>query len=156
MDSRGAFDDFFRTEYPPLVRLLLQMGARYSEAEDAAAEAMSVVYEKWETITAHRAYARTTAIRLVRRTPRELVAEIREQELGVVDFLPFVDAGALDVLEMLRELPYEQRLVMALTIADHTPAEIAELVDRPVATVRSNLRHARSALRRMRRFDDRA
>ncbi|WP_302185880.1 RNA polymerase sigma factor [Streptomyces sp. AC602_WCS936] len=54
------------------------------------------------------------------------------------------------------ELPHEQRLVMALTIADHTPAEIAELVDRPVATVRSNLRHARSALRRIRRFDDRA
>ncbi|MFE5484068.1 RNA polymerase sigma factor [Streptomyces sp. NPDC056527] len=151
----AAFDDFFRAEYLPLVRLLMQLGARYSEAEDAAAEAMSVVYEKWETITAHRAYARTTAIRLVRRRPRELATEIREQALGVASFLPSVEAGALDVLEMLRELPYEQRLVMALTIADHTPAEIAELAGRPVATVRSNLRHARSALRRMCQSDDR-
>ncbi|GAA3448749.1 RNA polymerase sigma factor [Dactylosporangium matsuzakiense] len=51
-----------------------------------------------------------------------------------------------EVLQALRTLKPEQRLVMALTVDGFRPTEIAALTARSPATVRSNLRLARENL----------
>ena len=53
------------------------------------------------------------------------------------------------VLDVLRALPRAQREVMAWTVDGYEPAEIAELIGKNPATVRTNLRHARKALLRL-------
>ena len=50
---------------------------------------------------------------------------------------------------MLRALPPGQRTIAACFYDGLTCEEIAELVEKPSATVRSQLRHARKALKEM-------
>ena len=67
----------------------------------------------------------------------------------LIDELPRPVAAYLD------ELPEVQREVLVLRhVLDHTVAEIAELVDVPVDTVKSRLLYARRALRKLIRRDN--
>lgn len=50
------------------------------------------------------------------------------------------------VLALLRRLPYEQRRVTALAMDGLGPTEIADILNKPAETARSNLRHARARL----------
>jgi len=53
------------------------------------------------------------------------------------------------IVALLRRLPEHQRQVAALFYDGLSQAEITLAVDQPVATVRSNLRHARVRLKEM-------
>ncbi len=53
------------------------------------------------------------------------------------------------VLNAMSKLPARQRQVMAWYYDGYSAVEIAENLGMPVATVRSNLRHARETLRRL-------
>nr|WP_237683549.1 sigma-70 family RNA polymerase sigma factor [Nocardiopsis sinuspersici] len=155
MNEHESFKAFFKSEYTKLVGLLLRTGASHINAEDTATEAMIAVFEKWDRIENPRAYARRVALRQMTRFPRE------EPSLGKDDVHDDVEgtvgSGAeavLDISEqsrmvmrLLRSLPRAQREVMALIVDGHTITEIAELLSKDVATVRSNLRHARRALK---------
>ncbi|MEU7175244.1 sigma factor-like helix-turn-helix DNA-binding protein [Micromonospora tulbaghiae] len=50
------------------------------------------------------------------------------------------------VVALLQQLPREQRRVMALKLDGFEAPEIADMIGKPVETVRSNIRHARGRL----------
>ncbi|MFF8941845.1 sigma-70 family RNA polymerase sigma factor [Streptomyces sp. NPDC014864] len=146
VEGQESYEAFFSEQYASLVGLLIRCGAPPCEADDAAAEAMSIVFEKWEVIGNPRAYASTTALRLIRRNSREVPVEAHQLDRELRSRLGDGMEARL-VADLLPRLPPQQRVVVALFCDGYTPAEIAELLDKPVATVRSNLRHGRSSLR---------
>lgn len=149
------FDDFFRTQYPRVVKSVMYAGATFEDAEDAALQAMAQAYICWPLLTHPAAWVRVVALRLYvkqvmkdrRRGDGETAAARRD----------WPDRGSANTHEepeehrraiaVLRCLPAAQRVAMALTFDGYTPAEIAELLHQKPVTVRSNLRHARMRLR---------
>lgn len=152
------FDDYFRSDLVPLTRWLVFSGASPTEAQDAVQAAMMVAFTNWSAIQSPRSFVRTLAMRHFLRE-RAKVQRDRDRERRyspndvVVDF--DFHAEVQQVRAALAALPAAQRHVMALTFDGYTPTEIAEILAQPPATVRSNLRHARRALRRqfVRNFD---
>jgi RNA polymerase sigma factor (sigma-70 family) len=59
--------------------------------------------------------------------------------------------GQLQIVDLLSQLPSEQRRVAVLFYDGFTYEEIAEVLEKSEATVRSLLRHARERLRSQRR-----
>jgi len=111
---------------------------------------MVLAWQQWETICQPTAWVRTVAVRAFWRQadrhpsqtePLELSADSADPDLGI-----FTDEQQ-QVLRLLRGLPVGQRTVIALLYDGLSCEEIAELTGKPPATVRSNLRHARAALR---------
>jgi RNA polymerase sigma-70 factor (ECF subfamily) len=149
VDGQG-FDDFFRRELRPLVWALMKIGAERFEAEDVAQAAMVEVWRRWDSVASPRAYLRKVAVRAFsegRRQRREFPAEeAREHSLSSAEKLMSTETERL-VVRLLGRLPPKQRIVMALTCEEFTPAEIAGIIDAPGTTVRAHLREARSKMR---------
>lgn len=157
MTSNGdCFDDFVRAESVPLVKFLAHVGFGWEEAEDAAAEAMLTACQKWSTLRNPRAYVRTAAVHTAtnqairdrQRTERSIRGGWATPEHSD----PFAEIDErLDaeprLLALLKLLPPKQRLVLAWHIDGFSNTEIADILQMPVATVASHLRHARQRLR---------
>ncbi|UOZ05681.1 RNA polymerase sigma factor [Amycolatopsis sp. WQ 127309] len=58
------------------------------------------------------------------------------------------------VVELLRQLPDVQRVVMAWSLDGFDPAAIAAMTGSTPTTVRSNLRHARERMKQLRAAQD--
>ena len=143
------FDEFFRATYPRLIAFLVRLGASRDEADDAASQAFMTVYQRWSDIEARDAYlfavGRQTWYRQMTRTRREI--DVAPAQLwSLADPAPD-RSDTQHVLGLLRRLPPGQRRVMAWSLDGYTPDEIAKILKLSVATVRSNLRHARNALK---------
>jgi RNA polymerase sigma factor (sigma-70 family) len=151
--TRDGFVSFFRERYGRTVILLIAMGASRADAEDAAQEAMVLAWNQWEAIREPAAWVRTVAVRAylkaVRARGRETVLPDDSFELAASPDLGVFTEEQQHVLGLLRGLPAGQRTVAALFYDELTCEEIAELVGKPTATVRSQLRHARSSLKGM-------
>jgi RNA polymerase sigma factor (sigma-70 family) len=148
-----SFDDFFRAEFALLVAFLIKAGF-VSEAEDAAAEAMLCAHRAWGSQRKPKAWlykaAYRTAVRLGKQSRRSIPSGITEGRLTQIHH----DSSLLSQIEeeplvaaMLKCLPDQQRLVMALHLHDFSHQEIAEHLEKSVSTVRSTLRHARRTLK---------
>lgn len=145
----NGFESFFRNEYLPVVRFVRRAGATTAEAEDAASTAMVAAYRSWAALNNPRAWVRTSALRLyIRQLERNRVDVARAiRALAAPRYEHDRDPGEHSrVVAILRALPPAQLEVMALIFDGYTPAEIAELLDKSPATVRSNLRQARRRL----------
>ncbi|HUZ54056.1 MAG TPA: RNA polymerase sigma factor [Streptosporangiaceae bacterium] len=149
--SRDGFDLFFRQRYSRAVLLLIVMGASRADAEDAVQEAMIAAWRQWESIREPAAWLRTTATRTLWKNNRQQHAAPLEQATPQPadpdpDLMVFAEEQQR-ILRLLRGLPPAQRTVAALFYDGLTAAEIAVLTGKPVATVRSHLRHARNSLK---------
>ena len=146
------FGMFYRGELPRLVAFVMVQGARAATATEVAQEAMLEAYRQWDVIDQPRAWVRRVASRMWWRA-RETEQAERPQET-VPDHDPLLtDDAATEIearhtfLAMTRRLPPAQREVMAWTYDGYRPTEIAALIGKSPATVRSVLRQAREALR---------
>jgi RNA polymerase sigma factor (sigma-70 family) len=154
--AHERFASFYREEYLRTVLYLLQNGASEADAKDAAQEAMIQAYKRWDQIVvSHRAWVRKAAYSCYLRQKEKV-----HRETPVVEPVPPRDCHAspaddhseeeqLRIVALLRRLPAQQRQVAALFYDGMSLAEIANVVDKPIATVRSNLRYARIRLREM-------
>jgi RNA polymerase sigma-70 factor (ECF subfamily) len=147
-----GFDTFFHERFSRTVLLLITMGANEADAEDATQEAMFHAWSQWDSIREPAAWVRTVAVRSYLR----IVRSGRTQTVALDDSIPDPvkndDLGGFEeeqrlVLRRLRALPVGQRTVIALYYDGLTCEEIAEVLGKTSATVRSNLRHARQSLR---------
>lgn len=145
-----AFSDFYRGTIKPLVGFLVNNGASVAAAADIAQETMIKLYRSWHEIDHPKAWVHTVASRAWARK----VADVREQPLEAVpeptSLLPGPDAVAEwevrhETLRVLRLLPPRQRQVLAWSLNDFTPAEIADELGITAEAVRSNLKKARRA-----------
>ena len=157
--SATGFNSFYRIELTPLVHFMIRLGASQPEAEDAAQEAMKTALLRWADIENPKAYVRRAAKRAfyrARNRDRDRPAREIEASRPHVKCSPVVifDEETQYVLDALRSLPRAQREVMAWTVDGYEPAEIAGIVGKNPATVRTNLRHARKALLAKLRPDD--
>jgi RNA polymerase sigma-70 factor (ECF subfamily) len=141
------FDAFFRADFPSLVAFLCKAGFEVETARDVAAEAMLQALESWPSIDEPRAWVRGAAGRLLTGQAQE------RREWAPLDDLPDEALAALvdqhsRIIELLAQLPDQQRMVLTWSLDGFTPAEIAKALRITPATVRSNLRHVRERLRR--------
>lgn len=150
--ARNAeFSIFYECEMPPLVTFLAVRGAGLAAAADIAQEAMLAAYRSWDGLDWPRAWVRKTALRMWGKYRNAVRAEQPLEEVPESSgLLSPVEAGELvqrhDVLAYLRILPDAQREVMAWSYDGFQPTEIAGLLGKHPATVRSLLRQARATL----------
>jgi RNA polymerase sigma-70 factor (ECF subfamily) len=146
------FAVFYLDDLTRLVGFLIVQGARPALATDLAQEAMTEAYRQWDMIDSPRAWVRTVASRAWWRTaerdqrevphhyppePNRLLSDEQSDEIE----------NRHAFLALVRRLPLSQRQVMAWTYDGYKPTEIAALLGKDPATVRSTLRAARNALR---------
>jgi RNA polymerase sigma-70 factor (sigma-E family) len=113
---------------------------------DLAQEAMARVYRKWGGIRSGdpNAYARRIVVNLVRGSHRRsLVARRHKQHEASIDLQPSRSGEVDDWLELsaaLRQLPVARRATVVLRFyEDMSEQQIADTLDRPVGTVKSDL-----------------
>ncbi|WP_433788166.1 RNA polymerase sigma factor [Actinomycetospora sp. CA-101289] len=116
---------------------------------------MAKAFHRWSTLTAPRAWARTVATRLwLKQQFGSREAPGVEGEVGQDGRLLITATSSElddliarhDFLHRIAILPPRQRQILIRSFDGETPAEIADALDMPAETVRSNLRHARKAM----------
>jgi RNA polymerase sigma-70 factor (ECF subfamily) len=158
------FEPFFRREMASLVAFVRRAGFDGEQALDAAQEAMTSAYQQWLGLKHPRAWIRTVAYRTALndavRTRQGVLRAVAggwttSEQSGRHD--PDVAVLAAEheqLLLALGKLSPCQRQVMTWHLDGFTHSEIADELRMSPATVRSNLRHARVALKAQ--FDGRA
>lgn len=150
------FAEFFRKEYPKVVRFVMYAGATLEEADDAVSQAMAKAYTWWSQLAQPAAWVRTVALRrYIKESQHDRRRSEAEATAARLDPLSRGSTGSScepdehgHVIAILRCLPPAQQEVMVLFLDRYSPTEIAALLGQDAVTVRSNLRHARSRLRR--------
>ncbi|WP_051153211.1 RNA polymerase sigma factor [Nocardia niigatensis] len=142
------FKEFYREFIKPLIGFLMWQGASLADASEVAQETMTKAMTCWADIRNPKAWTRLVAGRaLVRRfasVDEDPVAEVSERPA-----LLYSDADLdaweqrQDVMAALAKLPPRQRQVMAWTLQEYTPSEIADTLQIAATAVRANLKKAR-------------
>lgn len=150
-----TFVEFFGDDFGPLVAFLQKIGFEREQAKDAAAEAMTCAYQSWCRIDrSPRGWVRKAAYRIACNQIRRAREEPLRAVAGGWAISTHYDVEAEtaedhhQLLQLLRQLPSQQRLVMAWHLDGFDTREISDQLDMAPATVRSNLRHARDRLKR--------
>jgi RNA polymerase sigma factor (sigma-70 family) len=151
------FSKFYMENVPRLVAFLVYKGVSVIDAADCVQEAMiAALPPVWATLEYPYAWCRRVAHRkaydLAKRRRETPFADL---ELAVSPLLaPGLDVETFEAnheaLRWLGRLNGKQREILAWTYDGATPAEIAVELGMDPATVRSTLRNARAALRRLR------
>ncbi|WP_157968629.1 RNA polymerase sigma factor [Streptomyces geranii] len=148
------FSDFYRRTIRDLTGFLVNQGASLPEAADIAQDTMTKAYRGWTGIRTPRAWVHTVASRAyIRQATR-----VREEPADPLPdpLSPLLRPNAVaewearhDVLRQLPALPPRQRQVLAWTISEFTPSEIAEQLGLTSDAVRASLKKARRAIAAM-------
>jgi RNA polymerase sigma factor (sigma-70 family) len=143
----SGYEDTYREHRLALLRLAYLMSGSHDTSEDAVQSAFASAHSRWEQIDDPLPYLKRAVVNIVKDGQRRhfrLLARTRtEQPLAVLP--PEVD----ETWEQLARLPWVQRAVVVLHYYEDLPlAEIAGVLDRPAATVRSDHRRALDKLRK--------
>jgi RNA polymerase sigma-70 factor (ECF subfamily) len=146
--AEEGFAGFFRAEYPIVARTVELILRDRDRAEEVTQDAFIQLFTRWRRISKYErpgAWVRRVAIRMaVRAARREKVRALveRDEPRQVEEDLPDVD-----LLAAVHTLPETQRAVIVLFYFEDLPvAEIAHILERPEATIRSDLHRARNHL----------
>jgi RNA polymerase sigma factor (sigma-70 family) len=153
--STTEFNEFVRQEWPTLVAFVRRASdVTLEQAQDAVQDALIKAYPEWSTILHPRAWLRLVAQRIAQREVARSKTGLLRAVVGGYDVTTHHDPDIAvlhsehdDLLCLLRRLPRRRRLVMAWHLDGFDNEEIAEQLGMVPATVRSNLRHARIALK---------
>lgn len=141
------FEAFYEEEADNLAHVALLMVCDRDVASDLAQEALVRVYVSWHRIRGEdpRPYARKVLINLCRSYFRRKVLErrhLRDEPTQSPDMASQVDA-AVDIRTALLSLsPIRRATVVLRFYGDMSEREIAAILERPVGTVKSDLRRA--------------
>jgi RNA polymerase sigma-70 factor (ECF subfamily) len=160
--DRDAFDRLAVGAVPMLLGTARRLLREAADAEEAVAEALVRAYERLRDFREQSAFSTWTHRILCRVAADRFRREARDARLrrALAERGPAAaeDAGALRglaaaeerarVRAAVEELPPTQRLVLVLSAWEGLPhEEIARVLSMRYATVKSNLHHAREALR---------
>ena len=156
-DVKARYSAFYREAVPRLVAYVRYLGATPAQAADCVQDVLVGMLVPFDNITHPYAVARQA----VRRRYFRLLFEAREEpceELEAKGHPLIADPHPWEELEqrfrylpLLPQLPEKQRIVMALTLDELSPSQIATDLGGNVTAeqVRSNLRLARRRLREL-------
>ncbi len=152
MADLSSFDDFYRREYRPLLRLAWTLTGRRDLGEELVQEAMVTVHRRWAKV---RGYERPGAFaRRVLLNDATSAARRRAAEKRAIDRLPVSETTDPpepppddDFWSALRSLPRRQAQAVALHyLEDRSIAEIADVLGISPNTVKVHLHRGRLAL----------
>jgi RNA polymerase sigma factor (sigma-70 family) len=154
IEPPSGFERFYRDNYGSLIRTLLTAGASQPEAEDAVAKTMVDVLQNWPEIERPLAYARKAAMsnffkersvdtqRVAKRLTASEIPRNVDSDAGLVRL-----EDREWIAQLFESLPRGQREVMAFVMDGLTSAEIASIIGKSPATVRSSIKFARGRLK---------
>jgi RNA polymerase sigma-70 factor (sigma-E family) len=148
----AEFRAFYLAEALKLKRLALLLSGDPAASEDLAQEALLRAYRAWPRIRKAEAGAYVTKILVnqFRNAHRRRLLEIRRRPAPQPD-TPSVEqsvAETLRIAQAIEHLSPVGRVVVVLRFyEDMTEADIARILDRPLNTVKSDLRRALQRLR---------
>lgn len=161
-DQRGAateapyvgasFEEVYRLEYAPLVRLALVLTGRGDVAEELVQDAFEAAHRRWNRLGGYDrpgAWLRRVVLNRCAGRHRRLRAEARALLRVAGQRTSTVDLGATDheLIAAIGRLPRRQAQVVALVlIDDRSVEEVAGLLGCGQPTVRTHLRRGRLAL----------
>jgi RNA polymerase sigma-70 factor (sigma-E family) len=150
----AEFRDFYMHEAPRLRRLAVMLTGDLDRASDLTQDALVKTYVAWSRIRGDdpAPYAKRTLVNLCRNAHRRRMVELRKAPdpvRDVVDRTGNVEeamrvAAALSVLS-----PIRRAVVLLRFYDDMKEADIARTLDRPLNTVKSDLKRALEKLRPM-------
>ena len=150
----AEFRDFYMHEAPRLRRLAVMLTGDLDSASDLAQDALVKTYVAWSRIRAEdpAPYAKRTLVNLCRNAHRRKMVELRKAPAPPRDVVDRGDrieeamrvAAALSILS-----PIHRAVVLLRFYEDMKESEIALTLDRPLNTVKSDLRRALERLRPM-------
>ena len=154
------FEDFYRAEFPGLVRAMFMLALDADEAQELAQEAMVRVYERWDrvsTMDSPGGYLYRVATNLNRRRMRSLAVRARRlRTLGAASQVEWIDTGRRDLVDAISALSVRLReafvLVDWLGLSSEEAGRVLHI--RP-ASVRSRVHRARRELRSRLSLEDR-
>lgn len=144
--SVGSFDDLYREQLQPMVRLAHLLTAGSPFAEELVQDAFLRVHARWGRIDHPRAYLRRAVVNAAASHRRRLVLERRHQVV--------VDEAVVQPVDELRDavarLPQRQRAAVVLRYYEGLPdAEVADALGCRVPAVKSLLHRALRDLRKV-------
>jgi len=151
-DRDEEFRAFYFSHAPRLRGIALLMTGDPSRAEELAQEALLKAYRAWPRIRRDDPgpYIRSTLVNLCRNDYRRRLLE-RKRAAHAPEAVGADDAKvveAMRVADALRALPPIRKAVIVLRYYEDLPeAEIARILDRPLNTVKSDIRRALQTLR---------
>ena len=145
VDARG-FSDFYRSEYPGMVRLAASLTGDLDRAEDVVQDAFARMHGRFPTLDRPGGYLRTAVVNLCKDQHRRRGLEHREA-LRPPSVTLSLDAA--EMIDQLMRLPFKQRAVLVLRYwGDWTEAEIAHAVGCRPGSVKSHASRGLAALRK--------
>jgi RNA polymerase sigma-70 factor (ECF subfamily) len=157
IDRGPDFDDFVATEFTNILALALALLHDRDDAVDVAQETMARAFARWgEVADMDRpgAWARRVALNLTtdalrRRTRRQrLNLRLRSQAPPPIADEPSIAEWDRTFWAEVAALPKRQRDAVVLHYVEDLPiTDIAEILDAPEGTVKSDLSRARGRLR---------
>ena len=156
-----AFEDFYVREYPAVVGLAYALSGSRWGAEDLAQEAFLAAHYEWRRIGAYQqpaAWVRRVVANLAVSAFRRRMAEMKA--LARIAFrrgeaVPDLAAADPDFWAAVRALPRRQAQVVALYyLEDRSVADVAEILDMTLGTVKRHLYDARQTLARRLRVQE--
>lgn len=151
-DRDAEFRDFYLAEAPRLNRLAIMMTGDPERAAELSQDALLKVYTKWPRIRNEDPgpYARTILVNLCRSAYRRKMLEMRKTPVSA-GYIPDQSNRIDDSLRVATALsalsPIRKAVVLLRFYEDMSEQQIAQVLDRPINTIKSDLRRALETLR---------
>ena len=143
----ATFDDIYRAEYEPMVRLAWGLVDAREVAEEVVQDAFAKVFDRWSRLDSPGAYLRTSVVNGSRSELRK--REVRRR-IGLRPFIPPQPEDQDYLLDALNQLSPRQKTVLVLKFyADMTEKEIAQAMGVRPGTVKSATSRGLAELRKV-------
>jgi RNA polymerase sigma-70 factor (sigma-E family) len=148
-DPDVAFDELFRRQYAAMVRLAHLLTRSNLAAEDLVQDAFVRVRAAWDRIDEPVPYLRRAVVNACRSWYRGRAREAARDRMAAVPDVAALPPETLEVLDVIRRLPWGQRTALVLRYYAELPeAEIAAAMGCRPGTVKSHLHRGRAAVRK--------
>ena len=136
--ERVTIEEIFARDRSALVALAFLVCGSETSAEDIVQTAFATAQPRWHTIERPTAYLKRAVVNLAADGHRRRFRE--RKMLKSLDAAPTANPDIDNTWLALHQLPATQRAVVVLRYYEDLPlTEIAEILDRPAATIRSDL-----------------
>ena len=143
----ASFDDLYRAEYEPMVRLAWGLVDGREAAEEVVQDAFAKVFDRWSRLDQPGAYLRTSVVNGSRSELRK--REVRRR-IGLRPFIPPQPDDQDYLLDALNQLSPTQKTVLVLKFyADMNEREIAQTMGVRPGTVKSATSRGLAELRKV-------
>jgi RNA polymerase sigma-70 factor (sigma-E family) len=144
-DRDAAFAELFEQERRPMVRVAYLLVGSEALAEELVQDAFATVYLRWDRIDRPGAFLRRCVVNGAKGSLRRRALERRHAPDPAE---PSTGPDGRELLDALAALPLRQRAVVVLRFYERmTQEEIADALDLPLGTVKSNLHRGLARLR---------